>query len=63
MATKDILTPGQVAAIFGVNAGTVVEWAESGKLAYFRTVGGHRRFRKSAVDALLASLESDQAAS
>jgi excisionase family DNA binding protein len=57
MATKDLLTPGQVATLFGVSAGTVVEWADSGKLAYFRTPGGHRRFRRSAVDTLLASLE------
>lgn len=57
MRTKDVLSPKQVAEIFGVDAGTVSEWAERGRLAYFRTPGGHRRFRRDAVDALLATLD------
>lgn len=65
MATTEArpLTPGQVAAMFGVTVGTVGQWAEEGKLAYFKTPGGHRRFRRSTVDAFLATFEPDRAAS
>jgi excisionase family DNA binding protein len=31
---------------------TVTRWAKAGKLTSIRTLGGHRRFRKSEVDDL-----------
>lgn len=48
-----LLTPAEVAAIFRVDPKTVTRWAASGRLKSIRTPGGHRRFRKSAVDAML----------
>lgn len=45
----ELLTPGEVAAIFGVDPKTVTRWAEAGKLRAVRTLGGHRRFRASEV--------------
>lgn len=51
-----LLTPGEVAVIFRVDAKTVGRWAAAGKLpadAVVRTPGGHRRIRESAVRALL----------
>lgn len=48
------MTPGQVAALFGVHTSTVGDWAESGKLPHFRTPGGQRRFRREDVERLLA---------
>lgn len=48
-----VLTAGEVARIFRVAPQTVSRWAIHGHLTSFRTPGGHRRFRKAQVDALL----------
>ena len=48
-----LLTPAEVAAMFRVDPKTVTRWAQAGKLAAIRTLGGHRRFRESEVHALL----------
>ncbi|RCV58187.1 BldC family transcriptional regulator [Marinitenerispora sediminis] len=50
---EELLTPGEVAARFRVDAKTVTRWANTGKLTTIRTPGGHRRYRKSEIDALL----------
>ncbi len=56
-----LLTPAEVAALFRVSPKTVTRWAESGKLPAMRTLGGHRRFRASHVEAVLAVAEPDLA--
>lgn len=48
------LRPSAVALLFGVDTQTVRRWADSGMLATQRTVGGHRRFRRADVEALLS---------
>jgi excisionase family DNA binding protein len=48
-----LLTPGEVATLFRVDPKTVTRWAASGRIGSIRTPGGHRRFRESAVRALL----------
>lgn len=55
MARDDepLLTPAQVAALFGVDPKTVTRWVKSGKLTSIRSLGGHRRFRETEVRALL----------
>jgi excisionase family DNA binding protein len=50
--TRDFLSRGEVARLFGVSPSTVTRWARSGLVASVRTPGGHYRFR--AQDALLA---------
>jgi excisionase family DNA binding protein len=47
-----LLTPRDVADLFGVDPKTVTRWAKAGKLTSIRTLGGHRRFRKSEVEDL-----------
>jgi len=49
-----LLTPGEVAALFRVDAKTVTRWAASGRIGSVRTPGGHRRFRVGDVRPLLA---------
>jgi excisionase family DNA binding protein len=49
----EYLTPAAVAAIFFVDPKTVTRWATAGKLPAIRTPGGHHRFLKSDVLALL----------
>jgi len=51
-----LLTPGEVALMFRVNPKTVTRWASTGRIGSIRTPGGHRRFRESEVNGLLADL-------
>jgi excisionase family DNA binding protein len=48
-----LLTPAEVAARFKVDPKTVTRWAQAGKLTSIRTLGGHRRYKSSEVEALL----------
>ena len=50
-----LLTPAEVATLFRVDPKTVTRWAKAGKLTAVRTLGGHRRYRNSEVNALLNS--------
>ena len=52
-ARDRLLTPGEVATLFGVDPKTVPRWAAAGRIGSIRTPGGHRRFRESDVRALL----------
>ncbi len=48
-----LLTPAEVAAMFRVDPKTVTRWAAAERLPSIKTLGGHRRFRRSDVEALL----------
>ena len=50
---EELLTPAEVAKLFRVDPKTVTRWAKAGKLTAIRTLGGHRRYRRSEVQALL----------
>lgn len=56
-----MLTPRQVAELFNVHPTTVGRWETEGRLRGIRTPGGHRRFRREDVEALL-EVESGDAA-
>lgn len=45
----ELMTPGEVADLFGVDPRTVTRWANAGKLRPLRTPGGHRRYRAAEV--------------
>lgn len=60
-AQPEMLTPGEVATMFGVDPKTVTRWAASGKLRSVRTLGGHRRFSRDAVNELLQGTEETSA--
>lgn len=49
----DLMTPGEVAEAFRVDPKTVARWAKAGKIASIRTIGGHRRYARADVEALL----------
>lgn len=51
-----LLTPAEVAKLFRVDPKTVTRWAKAGKLTAIRTLGGHRRYRKSEVQTLLSNV-------
>lgn len=50
---EKLLTPSEVARLFKVDPKTVTRWAKAEKLSSFRTLGGHRRFKASEVEALI----------
>jgi excisionase family DNA binding protein len=46
-------TLGEASRLLGVHPATVRQWADEGKLASFRTPGGHRRFAHGDIERLL----------
>jgi excisionase family DNA binding protein len=51
-----LMTPAEVAQTFRVDPKTVSRWAISGRVGSIRTPGGHRRYRRSEIAALMAGL-------
>lgn len=49
----DLLRPREVAALFGVRPTSIARWAREGRLSAVLTPGGHRRYRRADVRALL----------
>lgn len=43
------LTTKDVANILQMNATTIINWSESGKIKFFATPGGHRRYEMADV--------------
>lgn len=52
---RDYLTVSEVADLFHVSAKTVVRWANDGRLPYMATLGGHRRFPRGPIEAMVAA--------
>jgi excisionase family DNA binding protein len=52
-----LLSPRQVALIFGVDPKTVTRWAKQGRLKSVMTPGGHRRYSESQVSEFMRGLE------
>lgn len=52
--TDDLMKPREVALAFRVTPHAVTRWANAGKLTCVRTPGGHRRYKRAEVLALLA---------
>ena len=58
---RDYLRVGEVAILFHVSPKTVVRWAEDGKLPHIVTLGGHRRFPRATIEALVPTLRQETA--
>jgi excisionase family DNA binding protein len=58
-----LLRPGEVAAMFGVNAKTVARWAKEGRIRCIGTPVGHMRIYAEDVRALFVRDVVTQAAS
>jgi excisionase family DNA binding protein len=56
----DYLSRAQVADLFNVSPSTVTRWAEEGKLAHVRTLGGHRRYFREDILQLLRTLTKEE---
>jgi excisionase family DNA binding protein len=47
------MTLAEACGLLSVNQSTLRQWADEGRVRAFRTPGGHRRFRREDLDALL----------
>jgi excisionase family DNA binding protein len=57
---QELLTPHEVAELFGVDPKTVTRWARAGRLTAIRTLGGHRRYLGAEVHALITPSRAPQ---
>lgn len=55
MGQHQLMTPGEVADVFGVDPKTVARWAKAGRLTVQRTLGGHRRYLRSEIEAAVGA--------
>ncbi len=53
MANAAWLTLGEASRLLGVDPDTLRRWADGGKVDVFHTPGGHRRFLRTSIDAML----------
>jgi excisionase family DNA binding protein len=51
--SRTLLTPAEVARIFHVDPKTVARWAREGRVSSLRTLGGHHRYLRTEIEALL----------
>jgi excisionase family DNA binding protein len=50
---QDWLRLGEAAAELGVSLNTLRRWSDAGRLTCYRSPGGHRRYRRADVEALM----------
>lgn len=60
MPVVDLLRPSEVAAMAKVTPKTVARWTKSGHLASIVLPGGHRRYPRDAVEALLRQPQAEK---
>lgn len=51
----DLLTSAEAGAVLGVSGKTIARYADTGLLPVITLPTGHRRFRRSDLDAMLAA--------
>lgn len=52
-STSGWLTLGEASEMLGVDPDTLRRWADAGKVEVLRTPGGHRRFLRTSIEAML----------
>lgn len=52
---SEFLPVGEAASLLGIAVETLRRWERDGRIEAIRTPRGHRRFRRSDVEALLAA--------
>ena len=59
---SDLITTVEACRLAGVGPTAIKRWADDGRLQCVRTAGGHRRFRRSELEALVRGLSQPVAA-
>ncbi|WP_322770067.1 helix-turn-helix domain-containing protein [Frankia sp. Cr1] len=49
-----LMTPAEVADTLRIDTGSLARWAREGRITSIALPNGHRRFRRSVVEAILA---------
>ena len=56
---KNILTTNEAADLLGIARTSLINWVERGEVKYTTTPGGHRRFRRTDLEAFAKSRDFD----
>lgn len=56
---REYLRVAEVAKAFHVSPKTVARWADEGRIPFVLTLGGHRRFPRKEIEALLPAVSTD----
>ena len=56
---REYLRVAEVAKAFHVSPKTVARWADEGRIPFVLTLGGHRRFPRKEIEALLPKLNAE----
>lgn len=59
ISEKSLLTPAQAAKLLHVAPTTIRHWAQTGRLPFVTTPGGHRRFNKNDLLSLMSLPEAE----
>lgn len=51
--TRELMTPSEVGKALRVDAKTVTRWAERGLIRAIKTPGGHNRFYRTDIEAIV----------
>ena len=60
-AHDDFLGPGEAGRLLGVSPKTVARWASQGLIPAIVTLGGHRRFRRTDIEAAQGKMQDPDA--
>src|SRR5207245_2208081 len=52
MAQRDVMTPAEASEVLGVSPRTLSRWAREGRIRAIVTLGGHRRFIRTEIEAV-----------
>lgn len=55
----ELLAPGVAADLLGVHTDTLKRWAAAGRIEALRTPTGHRRYRRSDIEAILQPVRTE----
>lgn len=55
-ASRELMSAKDVAALFHVHRTTLYRWAKAGRITTTLTPGGHHRYHRADIEALLATL-------
>ena len=53
-SAQEYLRAGEAARILHVSPKTISRWAKEGKIPHIVTLGGHRRFPRTEIEALIS---------